>query len=101
MLKKLGLQVLVVLISAGFFIVSAQTATVGNISGTVRDSSGAAVPKAEIEFVEHRTGATRTVTADDNGFYVATSLPAGTYTVSTAPKGFKKTFANDEELRVA
>src|SRR5436190_2541871 len=101
MLKKIGLQVLVVLFGAGFFIANAQTATVGNLSGTVRDSSGAAVPKAEVMIQDERTGATRTVTANDDGFYVAPSLTAGTYTVSTSPQGFKKTVATGVEVHVA
>ncbi len=89
MLKKFSLQVLVLLISAGFSIANAQTATVGNISGTIRDPSGAAVPKAEVVIADENTGASRTAVADDNGFYVVTSLPAGKYTVSTSPAGFK------------
>src|SRR5213078_4227965 len=101
MLKKIGLQVLVVLFGAGFFIANAQTATVGNLSGTVRDSSGAAVPKAEVMIQDERTGAMRTVTANDDGFYVAPSLTAGTYTVSTSPQGFKKTVATGVEVHVA
>src|SRR5205809_5753781 len=101
MLKKIGFLVLVVLFGAGFFIANAQTATVGNLSGTVRDSSGAAVPKAEVMIQDERTGAMRTVTANDDGFYVAPSLTAGTYTVSTSPQGFKKTVATGVEVHVA
>lgn len=101
MLKKFGLQVLIVLISAGFYLVTAQTATVGNISGTVRDPSGAAVPKAEITIEDENTGASRTAVADDNGFYVVPSLPAGKYTVSTSPQGFKKSVASGVEVHVS
>ena len=71
--------------------VQAQTSTVGSINGTVRDPKGAAVPKAIVEVKEERTGLSRTVTADGNGFYSVLSLPAGVYTVSTTPQGFKKT----------
>src|SRR5256885_9821260 len=101
MLKKIGLQVLVVLFGAGFFIANAQTATVGNLSGTVRDSSGAAVPKAEVMITDERTGATRTVTANDAGFYVAPSLTAGTYNVSTTPQRFQQNVATGGEVRAA
>src|SRR4030095_2272127 len=101
MLKKLGLQVLVSLISAGFFIVSAQTSTVGNISGTVRDPKGAAVPNAEVSIKEERTGASRTAVTNDDGFYTALSLPVGRYSVSTAPPGFKKTLALAFDLHLS
>jgi hypothetical protein len=50
MLKKLGLQLVVVLIGAMFFSVHAQTTTVGTISGTVRDEKGAVFTKAEVSF---------------------------------------------------
>src|ERR1044072_1320953 len=101
MLRKLGITAMCVLMSVGLFAsVSAQTATVGNLSGTVRDPTGAAVPKADVEIKEENTGATRVAHANDDGNYVFTSLAAGTYTVSTAPPGFKRTVANGVEVHV-
>jgi hypothetical protein len=93
MLRKLGLHALVLLVGLGLFVVVArgQSSTVGSISGTVRDPQGAAVPGAEVTIAERATGASHTVTADSDGFYVAPSLPVGSYTVSTSPQGFKKT----------
>src|SRR6266568_2567380 len=101
MLKKLGLQVAVVLIGALFFSAHAQTTTVGTISGTIRDEKGAVVPRAEVSIQSEGTGISRTVSSDDNGFYLAPSLPAGRYTISTAPRGFKKTVASAVDLHVA
>ncbi|MDX6574711.1 MAG: hypothetical protein QOE96_664 [Blastocatellia bacterium] len=101
MLKKLGLQLVVVLIGALFFTAHAQTTTVGTISGTVRDEKGAVVPKAEVSIQGEGTGLSRTVNSDDNGFYLANSLPVGRYTVSTAPSGFKKTVASGVDLHVS
>src|SRR5882724_11053149 len=101
MLKKLGLQVVVVLAGALFLSANAQTTTVGTISGTIRDEKGAVVPKAEVVITDEATGASRTVNADDSGFYLAARLPAGRYTVSTSPQGFKKTVATAVDLHVA
>src|SRR6267142_5636502 len=101
MLKKLGLQLVLVLIGALIFNAHGQTTTVGTISGTVRDEKGAVVPKAEVSIQGAGNGISRTVNSDDNGFYLATSLPAGRYTVSTAPSGFKKTVAADVDLHVS
>ena len=101
MLKKLGLQLVVVLIGALFMNVNAQTTAVGTISGTIRDEKGAVVPKADVSIQGEGTGISRTVHSDDNGFYLASSLPAGRYTVSTAPGGFKKTVAEAVDLHVA
>src|SRR6266699_831579 len=101
MLKKLGLQVVLIAIGALLFSAHAQTTTVGTISGTVRDEKGAVVPKAEVSVQGEGTGISRTVTSDDNGFYLVPSVPAGRYTITTAPSGFKKTVASGVELHVA
>src|SRR5438067_7768776 len=101
MLKKLGVQIVAVLVGALFFTAYAQTTTVGTISGTVRDEKGAVVPRAEVSIQSQGTGISRTVNTDDNGFYLAPSLPVGTYTVSAAPQGFKKTIASGVDLHVA
>src|SRR5438552_13883619 len=100
MLKKLGLQVVAVLIGALLFAAYAQTTTVGTISGTVRDEKGAVVPRAEVSIQGEGTGISRTVNSDDGGFYLAPSLPAGRYTITTAPSGFKKTLASAVDLHV-
>ena len=101
MSRRFGLQALLLLLSIGLLVgVHAQSSTTGNITGTVRDPQGAAVPKAEVTVTEEKTGATRTVTANDDGFYNIPTLPAGVYTVSTSPTGFKKTISPGVELHV-
>src|SRR6476659_11366658 len=95
-------QALLLLLSIGLIVgVHAQSSTTGNITGTVRDPQGAAVPKAEINITDEKTGASRTVTANDDGFFNAPSLPAATYTITTSPTGFKKTIVTGVELHVS
>ena len=65
MLKKLGVQVVAVLLGALVFTAYAQTTTVGAISGTVRDEKGAVVPRAEVSIQSAGTGISRTVNTDD------------------------------------
>ena len=67
-----------------FVIVHGQSRTVGSISGTVSDAQGAVISKAEVLIQEEMTGFSRTVVANDEGFYSALSLPFGRYSVSTA-----------------
>ncbi|HEX3253374.1 MAG TPA: carboxypeptidase regulatory-like domain-containing protein [Pyrinomonadaceae bacterium] len=94
-------QASLLLLSMGLLVgVHAQSSTTGNITGTVRDPQGAAVPKAEVTITDEKTGASRTVSATEDGFYNATSLPAGVYSISTAPAGFKKTITTSVELHV-
>src|ERR1051325_11061570 len=102
MSKRFGLQIVLFLLSMGLLAgVNAQTSTVGNISGYVRDPQGAALPKVEVTITEERTGASRTVTSDDNGFYSVPSLAVGRYSVSASPQGFKKLVAAGIDLHVA
>jgi hypothetical protein len=62
----------------------------GSISGTVSDPSGAAIRNATITLINTDRNATiRTVTTNGAGFYTATSLPLGTYTVQIVDSGFK------------
>lgn len=102
MIKRFGLQTALFLLSMGLCVgVHAQSSTVGNISGTVRDPQGAAVPNVEVTIQEENTGAQRTVNTDEDGNYTASSLPVGLYSISTAPQGFKKTVVSSFELNVA
>ena len=101
MFKRLGLQAILFLLAVGLFVgAHAQSSTSGNISGTVRDPQGAAVPNVEVTILEENTGAERTVTTDDDGNYTAASLPVGLYSVSATPEGYKKTVVTGFELNV-
>ncbi len=66
----------------------AQSATDGAISGTVTDTTDAAVPGAQIHVHNDGTGADVALTADGGGFYKAALLQPGTYTVTVTAQGF-------------
>ena len=70
--------------------VPAQDAALGNISGIVRDSSGAVVPGASVTVTNAGTGAARTLTTDTDGHYLANFLQPGTYEVVLSSTGFGK-----------
>ena len=79
----------VVMLTSALAVARAQETT-GSISGTVVDPSGAAVEGASVIFVNTDRNATiRTVMTNDSGFFTATSLPLGTYTVKFSEGGFK------------
>ncbi len=62
----------------------------GSISGTVTDPSGAQISGARVELINTDRGETvRSLTTNTSGFYTATSLPLGTYTVKITQPGFK------------
>jgi hypothetical protein len=78
---------------------SAQTFR-GSIQGTITDSTGAAIPDAQIKVFSPGTGLTRTVSTNDVGRYVASELPLGTYNITIERKGFRTTTLTDIPVSV-
>ena len=70
--------------------VLAQSATTGSLSGIVTDSTGAVIPGATITLTNTATGATRTVTSDEEGRWRAPALDIGIYRATVEANGFKK-----------
>lgn len=60
----------------------------GEISGTVTDPSGAAVPSAQIEIVNEATAESRTTNANPSGAYSFLSVVPGNYTMKVTATGF-------------
>ena len=61
----------------------------GVIAGTVRDSSGAAVPGATVRLVNGKTLTTVDAVSDEHGLFRADGLPPGTYRLETVLDGFE------------
>src|SRR5579871_654825 len=66
----------------------AQATTTSNISGTVSDASGLAVPGADVKATQTETGLVRTVTSGADGGYLLTNLPIGPYQLQVSKTGF-------------
>jgi hypothetical protein len=58
------------------------------LSGTVIDPSGAVIPGADVSVTNAHSGVVRKVVSNAEGFFNVSSLPAGTYDVEAAMKGF-------------
>src|SRR6058998_1804828 len=80
-----GATLILLLASPG----TAQTVT-GTLQGTVTDANGAVVPGAEIVLHNVDTGQERTLKTNGEGFYLASFVPLGRYSVSASQKGFAK-----------
>jgi hypothetical protein len=63
--------------------------TFGDISGEVRDTTGASIPAAQVTVVNVDTNATRTAVSNESGLYSFPALPPGTYTLKVEKAGFK------------
>ncbi len=61
----------------------------GEITGTVTDPSGAAVPNATVTATCTTTNASRTIATGDSGSYVLSNLPPCSYSLSVSAQGFK------------
>jgi hypothetical protein len=81
--------------------VSAQTATTGQITGTITDPSGAAVPDASVTVTNTGTGETRNATTNEDGNYTIPNLGVGTYRLTVTKSGFKGTAVGDVIVNVA
>src|SRR5437660_2717751 len=67
---------------------SAQAVAGAQLSGIVRDTSGGAIPGAEVTATKTDTGAIRTVFTDANGVYALPNLPVGPYQLKVVLQGF-------------
>jgi len=63
--------------------------TLGGITGTVTDTSGAVVAGATVSLVGDETKLTRTQTTSASGSYLFVNLPIGPYTLSFTQQGFQ------------
>ncbi len=81
---------LILLVFLSLFVPSpagAQTVT-GTIQGKVADSTGSVLPGVSIQIKNQDTGAARELTTNEQGFYAATFLPVGRYSVTAKLTGF-------------
>ena len=60
----------------------------GRITGTVSDTTGAAIPGATITVTNTGTNATQTVSSDGIGDFTVSALPTGNYHIAVAKTGF-------------
>ena len=59
--------------------------TGATLSGTVTDTSGAAIPQARVSIRNVATGIVTAVTSNSDGFYSAPNLVPGNYEMSFSP----------------
>src|SRR5216110_1678487 len=71
------------------WVVTGHAQTEGAISGTVTDSSGAAVPGATVTVTNTATSGTRNTTTNAEGLYTFPAVPPGSYELKVELQGFK------------
>jgi outer membrane receptor protein involved in Fe transport len=85
--RRMVSAAVVLLVSFAPTVVFGQSVS-GSIVGTVVDPTNAAVPDATVTITNVNTSVTNTLRTDSNGYYSATNLPPGPYSVSVQKNGF-------------
>ena len=70
----------------------------GSITGTVTDSTGAAIPGASVTVINTATNAVSKGTTSGTGSYSVQQLPVGTYEVHVEQANFKEFVAKNVEV---
>lgn len=70
------------------------------VKGIVKDQQGNVVAGATVSLSDQNKNVTRTQTANQEGAYVFTAIPPGTYRVEVEASGFKKTVVSDVQAAV-
>jgi hypothetical protein len=78
----------------------AQGVSTSQVSGTVQDSSGAAIANAQIRMVQTDTGAVRAIVSGPDGAFLFASLVIGPYRLEVSKEGFATYIQNGIVLNV-
>jgi hypothetical protein len=97
--KGLIISMLVLLVLSPAIYAQTQITT-GTIQGTVLDANGASLPGANVELKNVETNFVRTVTTDEEGRFIALTLPSGRYTLTITKSGFATLVVEKAELTV-
>src|SRR5579872_6715281 len=81
--------------------VAAVSQDTASITGTVSDSSGAAIPNAQVAVTNTEHGVNRSAPTNGSGDFAFAALPIGTYDLTVTAQGFKKFQAKGVVLNVA
>jgi len=99
MQKKLTGLLLLFAMSLPCRFLSAQV-DAGAVLGTVKDSSGAVVPRAKLSLTNEETGLTFTTVAGPDGNFVFSPVKIGSYTLKAEFEGFQTAIYKDVSVEV-
>ena len=91
---------LLLVLGMGLTIGMASAQTFGEITGEVKDQSGAIAPNASITATNTATNASRTTRTNEAGIYSFPALVPGTYQVKVEAPGFQSMLRSNVNLQV-
>ena len=99
MSKIVSVLAFLVLLLAASAVLTAQAPT-AELTGTIRDASGAVVPDAEVVATNEATGLSRKVRSNELGYYTVPLLPPGLYRMTVKREGFRSVERKGLQLHV-
>ena len=99
-MHRLNLVSSLALLIFGALLLHSQVVT-ATLNGTVTDSSGGAVPSANVTVAEKSTGLARSTTTNGEGNYNMPYLKPGEYRVDVEAPGFKRSTRDNVVLDVS
>jgi hypothetical protein len=88
-MKRIVIALLVTVVGAGVTCGSVWAQATAQITGTVRDQSGAVLPGVEVTATQTETGIARMTVTNETGSYILPNLPLGPYRFEAALPGFR------------
>ena len=88
MKRIMGISVVLVFIISSFGCGIVWAQSTAQISGTVKDQSGAVLPGVQVTATQTATGLERSIVTNETGSYVLTNLPVGPYKLEASLPGF-------------
>src|SRR5271169_4040731 len=79
---------LLILVLVSCLAIAVQADTVGSISGTITDQTGAVIPETTVTALNLDTTVVQATKTNANGFYNFTALPVGRYEIEILREGF-------------
>ncbi len=98
---KSNCRLLTITLLVATFCAAAWAQDTASLTGTVTDSSGAAIPRAQVVVNNPEHGINRRSSTNDSGDFLFASLPIGSYDLTVIAEGFKKYQAKGVVLQVA
>src|SRR5436305_1616792 len=88
-MKRIWIAFLVGFVGSAITCSSVWAQATAQISGTVRDQSGAVLPGVEVTATQTETGIARMAVTNETGSYVLPNLPIGPYRLEASLPGFR------------
>lgn len=100
-ISRSSLLLLTAIAAVAFSAGVARAQSIGEVTGTVTDPSGAVVPSAQVSITSNETGNTTTITSNGAGIFDFPSLNVGQYSLAVNAPGFQEYKKNGIQVNVA